>query len=194
MGRRPKGQAPLEPQPPGSHRRCSRGTHSSSCCGRGTAWSGPARRRTCPGWPASAPRTCGRAGAGSGQGLGGRCGCYLQSPASFPPAPAVATVPKVCSPACWPPDDSQEKGSVCQSLWETLHGPAVLPRHPAWRRAGPDGPLPSLLIAGGSVRPPVDTPPTPLPAVPTHCVPPPEPLRMHAGSHRETPAPSHPGR
>lgn len=59
-------------QPPGNHRRCSRRTHSWSCFCRGTAQSGPERRRTFPGWPASAPRTWGRDGVGVGAQVLGR--------------------------------------------------------------------------------------------------------------------------
>lgn len=120
---------------PGSHRRCSRGTHSWSCCGRGTAWSGPARRRTCPDWPASVPRTCGP-----------EVGVAATPEPSLLPTCPRGQVPKVCSPALRSPDDSREKGSVCQSGWETAQ--------PAWRGTGPDGPSPSLFIAGESVPPP----------------------------------------
>lgn len=81
-------------RPPGSRKRCSHRTRSSSCFCLCKAPSGPGRRRTSPSWLASAPRTCGRgmrhAGDAEGRALS-RLLSEIQCPGLCPSRKAQPT-------------------------------------------------------------------------------------------------------
>ena len=126
-------------RPPGSRKRCSRRTRSWSCFCLCTAPSDPGRRRTCPSWPASAPRTYGRGvrHAGMHQRVPARS---IQAVARDPESWALplfqssVSVQLALSPASvsqntfLKPDstESQGMGPVSKPVWEILHHPAIL--------------------------------------------------------------------